>query len=263
MHIQYQIRHQAFWPQLSKNLQFPLHLHRHCELIYVTDGAVDVVIRDKEICLQKGDLAIIFPEMPHSYRSSEENKCNLIIFDPSFTPEFSRIMNEKYPLTPYLLQGDIHADIRYNLFSLFYDESGDVRRQKAYLTIILSRIFEKLPFTDIPAISTPKETINKVLSYISTHFLENISLEHTADILGISKYHLSHIFSQKVGGGFIPYVHSLRIEHACELLLTTDLSVTDIAFESGFESAVTFHRVFRNSKGESPLQYKKKNMPII
>jgi AraC-like DNA-binding protein len=76
--------------------------------------------------------------------------------------------------------------------------------------------------------------------------------------LGVSRSHLSHTFSQRLGTNFRSYVNALRIDQACEMLKGTEDSVTHIAYECGFESQRTFNRVFMEQCGLSPSEYRRK-----
>lgn len=73
----------------------------------------------------------------------------------------------------------------------------------------------------------------------------------------MNKYHLSHVFSEKMGQSFPAYLSRIRISCACSALAETDRSVTQIAEECGFESQRSFFRVFQQQLGTTPLQYRK------
>ena len=259
MHIQYEIRDQSFFCTTAKNLHFPVHLHRHCELIYLTDGVLPMLIGNEEIELQRGDLAFIFPAIPHSYKNGTFNRGILMIFDPSFTPDFSRILTLKKPSSPMLSFSNIHPDVRYNLLSICQDISEDRNRLRGSLSVVLSHVLDQMLLTDNPKSGGEKNNFYRLLTYISENFRDSLSLDKVSEAIGINKYHISHLFSEKTGSGFIPYVHSLRVDYACDLLQNSTKSVTMIAYESGFESPSTFHRAFFKLKSMTPLQFRRNN----
>ena len=269
MHIHYEIRNQDFFFSRINNLQFLLHLHRECELVYITDGCLHMTIGEKEVTLHKGDLAIAFSDIPHSYHSPETCTGILLIFDPSFVPDFSNILITENPLEPYLPSQSIHPDIRYNLSSICENPNGDRIRLRGNLSIILSRITEQISFADRSGNNSnntgEKNRLHQLLAYINENFRENLSLEHVSEAIGLNKYYISHLFSEKIGSGFVQYLHSLRIEYACNLLRSNNLSVTQIAYDAGFESTSTFHRTFYKYMGITPLKYRKnqKNLPVV
>lgn len=81
---------------------------------------------------------------------------------------------------------------------------------------------------------------------------EDISLGDVARHSGCSEGHFSRLFHHATGFTFREYVTQVRVEHAKALLLSTARSVTEIAYESGFQSISQFHRVFQKVHGISP-----------
>ena len=75
--------------------------------------------------------------------------------------------------------------------------------------------------------------------------------------LGVSKYHLSHVFSARLHTSFREYVNALRLDCARDLLAATELSMLEVSMESGFDSLRTFNRVFQERFRQTPSQYRK------
>jgi len=88
------------------------------------------------------------------------------------------------------------------------------------------------------------------------HYHEEITLSSVAGHFHISPSHLSELFKKHLGENFVHFLHELRVRHACRLLLSTDMTVSDIALEAGFGSYNTFSRVFRESQGVTPTEYR-------
>ena len=78
-----------------------------------------------------------------------------------------------------------------------------------------------------------------------------------AQALNVSPFQLSRVFSERLHMGFNEYLNALRVDYARELLRETDLPITQLAFECGFESQRTFNRAFREQTGQSPRQFRK------
>ena len=83
------------------------------------------------------------------------------------------------------------------------------------------------------------------------------ALEDVAKKFNLSRSYLSKKFKSVTGFGFKEYIINVRIQHACELLLNTNKSITDIAFECGFNDSNYFGDAFRRTKGISPNKYRK------
>ncbi len=98
----------------------------------------------------------------------------------------------------------------------------------------------------------------KVLEYISENFLsEKINAVSAAKHLGISLTELNYIVLFQMEKSFDDYVDWLRISRACELLITTDKAIVDIAFEVGFNSVKTFQRTFVKFRQTNPGKFRK------
>ena len=98
-----------------------------------------------------------------------------------------------------------------------------------------------------------------ILKYLSMHYREPLRLSDLAHALGVSNSHLSHSFSERLGVNFRTYLNTLRLNRACELLRRAEWSVTDAAYESGFESYRTFNRAFAQKYGCTPSEYRRQH----
>ncbi len=95
-----------------------------------------------------------------------------------------------------------------------------------------------------------------VKEYIEKHYREDITLELVADKLDITGGYLSTYFKDKTGENFLDYVHEVRIRRACELLLSTDARIQDIAEQVGYNNLNSFNRTFKKSTGQTPREYR-------
>ena len=90
-----------------------------------------------------------------------------------------------------------------------------------------------------------------------SNFKEQITLENTAELIGISPGYLSREFNKTVGIGFKDFLVDLRLKHSTQLILYSNESITDIAYYCGFNSTSYFLRAFKKKYGVSPLVYRK------
>ena len=126
------------------------------------------------------------------------------------------------------------------------------------MRLILARCFSRMELLPLQEPHTVDLTGNLV-RYLSRNFQKPLSLDAVARELGVSKYHLSHIFSSRLHTNFSEYVNFLRLNLARELLLTTDQSILELGLACGFSSQRTFNRVFRAHMGISPRRYREQN----
>ena len=118
--------------------------------------------------------------------------------------------------------------------------------------------------TRFPGITSAKqhEYIEKfmmVCNYITDHCTENINVDDLADLAGFSKFHFARLFKQFAGMSCYEYLTQKRVAHAEQLLIQPDLSITEVAMLSGFNSLSTFNRIFKTQKNCTPSEYKSLN----
>jgi LacI family transcriptional regulator len=108
--------------------------------------------------------------------------------------------------------------------------------------------------TDV--LATPDADVARALRFIWDHLADDLSVDRIARHIGISRRTLERAFRRELNRGVNAEVHRKRLERVCELLVTTKLSVVDIAPAVGFKSKDYLHRTFRRSFNVSPRQYR-------
>lgn len=99
--------------------------------------------------------------------------------------------------------------------------------------------------------------VRRCTEYVRDHARENIGLEQLAALVGLSPFHFARAFKQSTGVPPHRYQLQVRIEKAKALLSMTDVPVTDIAFDVGYESSQALARLFRREVGISPTDYRR------
>lgn len=146
-------------------------------------------------------------------------------------------------------EGEIFSDQKvYTLEKNAVRSTEDMcRYAQALFEAVSARLKELLDSDDI---------INRVEVYIRDHFRENINREDVAAIAYITPNYLSKQFRIKKGMNLREYINQIRIEEAKRLLLTTNLSVSEVAGLSGYENISYFSTVFRKYTGMSPIDWR-------
>ena len=101
------------------------------------------------------------------------------------------------------------------------------------------------------------ETVARILDFLSENFHEPVTLEMLAAEVGLSTFRISHLVKEQTGKTVIQHVHQLRVQEAQRLLEQSDMSCTDIAYESGFGDQSYFIKQFRKWMGITPARYRK------
>lgn len=103
----------------------------------------------------------------------------------------------------------------------------------------------------------PPDKIDEVLSYLILHFRESPELTAVAEQFHFEPHYFCTLFKKRIGTTYTQYLKSLRLKHAAALLVQTDLSVTQIAAESGYRTFSHFLRSFKEEYALSPLDYRR------
>lgn len=101
--------------------------------------------------------------------------------------------------------------------------------------------------------------IDRAIAFIGEHYTEPLSLRDLASMAAMSGPHFCRVFRARVGVSLRDYVRGLRLERAQQLLLTSRLSLTDIALEVGFYDLPHFDKAFRKRFGISPTGFQRRN----
>ena len=99
--------------------------------------------------------------------------------------------------------------------------------------------------------------INSITRFIQEHLAEEMSLSVLSEEFHMNPQYISQLFKNEIGVGFLAYLTSIRMEKAKKLLLSTSLSIGEIAEQSGYGDYRVFTKVFKKSEGITPSQYRR------
>lgn len=102
-----------------------------------------------------------------------------------------------------------------------------------------------------------ERTITSITRYLQEHLAEDLSLTVLADEFYLNPQYISQLFKNEIGVNFLSYLTNIRMEKAKKLLLSTSLSITDVADQSGYGDYRVFTKVFKKSEGITPSQYRR------
>ena len=98
-------------------------------------------------------------------------------------------------------------------------------------------------------------TFMNIIKYLGTYFTDDISLKTIADYLKMNPNYIGALFKRETGETFTNYLTKLRIDRAKELLLTTDMSISEICTASGFNDYFYFIKTFKKITGTTPGKF--------
>lgn len=104
--------------------------------------------------------------------------------------------------------------------------------------------------------------ISKAIKYVNENYMNKITLKTAAEKLHTNHSYLSTLFKKEVGVGFIDYLNDIRIKRSQDLLVSTNLSLVEIAMKSGFDSQSYFTKTFKKKYDITPSEYRKTNRTL-
>ena len=237
--------------------QYPTHRHDFYEMEYVLDGEINYTLNGETTTLKKGDVAFVTPSSVHSYEGSEEAPISTI------TIHFNVEAVRSFPKL-FLLQDGIVC-VTDELERAFHVLNDENTKKDAFSEAALKNAFERVLILFLRSAQhletkSPSPDIFSALSYINQNFAEDISLSTLSEICGYSLSYLCRLFKQETGLTPIQYLNKIRMESACRLLASTDLSVIEICAECGCGCVRNFNREFKKRFGLTPIEYRKANI---
>ncbi len=224
-------------------------------LMYIQKGELDLSFEGKQTHITSGRFILLDCYKKHGYSSDSGCECLWCHFDGPvarayYTSITSRIGNVFSLPDPYPVLRKMTG-----ILKIFYN--GSIVKEPLmakYLTDILT---EFLLFT--PQKSHARDYADmaeKIITYINEHFTQDISTETLAERSGLSQYHFIRTFKKETGFTPHEYLINTRMATARYLLKTTELSVKDICFNTGFSCESVFCNAFKKHHHMTPAQYR-------
>jgi AraC-like DNA-binding protein len=264
MHLFYKDTKIEFDIYCEKSSHISPHIHSELEMVYVTEGTLEIGVGQELYHMETGDFAIVFPDLIHHYQVFDSRECRAIYLQvpSSFAGTYLNTLQQNCPEQPVIKAADVHRDVSYAIRSLLQsreqEEVEDPVVRQAFVQIILAHSLPHYKLRDRSTLSSG-DIIYETVVYIARHFMEEISLTGMAKELGYSPYALSRVFSGTFHTNFNQYLNDIRLDYACSLLDYTNQTVTEAYENAGFQSQRTFNRVFQDRYGISPREYRKRS----
>lgn len=253
-----------------------LHTHGFSELVLVLGGTAVHFTDEDEHPITQGDVFVIQGEQAHGYRDSQNLSLINVMFDrrrlrlPEADLNSMPGYHALFTLEPqYRRQHRFASRLRLDEGRLAQaaalaerlEEEARARRAGyifsatalfMQLIVFLSRCYEGEAAPESRALLR----IGAAISWLEDHYREPVSLGTLTRIAGMSESTLLRTFRRATGRTPVEYLLRLRIRRACELLRRTEMNITEIAFETGFQDSNYFSRQFRLIMNKSPRDYR-------
>ncbi len=276
-HIEHQVPIMAMYTH--KNMHMPVmsrpHIHDSYEIYLLTNGERMYFIEDKTYHVKQGGLVMIKPNVIHrTIKSDQDSHERLLInFTETCLDKFTLGFEEENWLIGFELDYPVIqlnykqlAYIQKTMTQIYENLEGD-RPSMNYVMLDLMQMLlyiknirdNQLALNHDHNHSDPiYGQMEAVVQYINEHYSEQLTLTSLADQFFFSPYYLSRSFKKATGFNVKEYINQVRIISAERLLEGGKHTMASIADQVGFESQSHFGRVFKQYKGMSATQFKKR-----
>ena len=248
--------------------QMPLHWHRSCEIVRILNGTLTVYMDDEEITAKADAIVFINSEVIHGYLP---NNCIYEVIDFDVDEILLRtslckdilhtFTNNQVKVLPFNSEEEINLhNITNRLFTL---AAGQSNKQDL---LLLSALYELLGtiYSNHHYIENFKSSANvkmfkPLLDFIEKSYMNPISLNEMARISGMGINRFANSFRDFFHQTPVEYLNAYRMEKACILLINTTSSITEIAYQCGFNDSSYFVKVFKKYKGITPKKYRQEH----
>lgn len=256
-----------------------LHWHEELQLTYIMKGKAKIQINGTDHVLEEGEAIFINKNVMHVISElSEDGKYISFNFKDRMLCFFAGSRMEQEDVLPYTSQYAFPSivfrkETRWEatvlayileLYHIFLDDGPKLKRRNYRVSIILSEIWyqiinnvEEKELTASSAAVRSQDRIQQMLLFVHQNYKENVQLHDIAEAANISEGECCRCFKSIVRKSPIQYVIDYRISKAMELLMDTDLSITEVASNTGFPDTSHFIKYFKRKMGITPKEYRR------
>ena len=270
--INYSYIHGVAFAKENVPTSFPPHWHDSAEFTLILKKGCEYKIGEEIYRPDPGDILFVWSRELHEIKKAPEEGYILLQFSSGlvesstdiatairFLSKFHHISSKKEPELSKKI-----SDYIYDFMNIYNSSQHFIEtRCKIIIYNILLLIGEYIMEEHKELIGNEQFSdvtwnyIRTACSYISEHSSEDITQTDVASVTGISPFYFSKIFKEYTKLTFPAYLANIRVQNAINLLSNEQLSITDCAFMAGFQSTTTFNKIFRESTGCTPRDYRK------
>ena len=160
-------------------------------------------------------------------------------------------------LTDYCKQQDLYSEEYERNLKKWNVSTDNIRSEKMLLAVTEELIRETLEYAAEEKKSKDIKPIREIKKYIEENYMEEISLGQLAELVDMNASYLSSVFKKETGMTYSEYLILCRVKQASRLLVETNLSIGEIAHQSGYQDARYFSKQFSKQVGLKPSEYRK------
>ncbi|MHA4812045.1 helix-turn-helix domain-containing protein [Flavitalea flava] len=259
--------------------QSPFHCHPELELVYVTQSFGKRIIGNSVEPFDAGDMVFLGSNVPHVWLNDEiyykeitslQAGAIVVYFNKGIFSEIFYQLQETNKLNVFFSKATRGLSIMGKTNGIVAQKLEILTKKKNFdlvvgLLEILSILAdsEEIAFINNEAYtpattSSQSNRLTDVFRYVKEHYSEDISLSCIAKVANLTPQSFCRLFKNKMNKHFVEYLNDIRVSNACKLLIETDMSISQVAFDCGYNTVSNFNKLFKKITGLAPKEYKKK-----
>lgn len=258
--------------------KFPSHWHDSAEFALILKKGCRFKVAEQVYEPEEQDILLIWPrELHETVRASEDSALLMQVSSAVMENSTDLAAAMRFLNKCRLIQGKKEPELSKKL-SGYFSELQEIYENEHYFIetkckIIVYQILLLIgeyalreyreQIGDAKFSDKAWEYVRKACSFIAEHSEEDISQTEVADAVGLSPYYFSKIFKDYTQTTFPAYLAGIRVQNAIHLLTNEEMAITECAFMAGFQSTTTFNKVFRETTGCSPKEFRKLHLSPV
>ena len=224
-------------------------------ILYVMEGECSCFYEGATSVMTKGNFVIYLPGEKQRYSFSEDK--NTVTLWVHFSGRGIKEILNKLGLGGGIYRTLSDRDVESCFEKMIYHYSLGTNKSRVCAEGELIELLSLLSRDDGEENSvTYSDTVAKMLKYIHSNWQKELSVADISARMSLSESRAAHIFKEAVGKGIHQYIMNIRLSTAKELLVSTDMSVSEIGEMVGFHDALYFSRAFKSETGMSPRAFR-------
>lgn len=272
----------AFYALSLQEYRMAPHRHPRYEIMYVTKGVCHIQIDERDYRLGEHQFIILREDLAHGMFIPDGQTCWILNLEFSCHREqtpidlrelfresrsFARLCRSEqgffigsdtgdlgYALKDLVTQLGRHLPLKYN--TQMTAPPSDPEHQYLIRLLFLRAMLELSGALTDDLRATGITYLKKACDYIDAHLTEKLRIPQLAEYAGVNKSYLQSLFARHLHCTIVDYINQKRLERAAFLLINSSLSITEIAFQSGYNSRQHFGSTFEKYYGLSPRSYR-------
>jgi len=251
------------------------HYHNEHELVYYLKGKGTRVVGDNLSEFKKQDLVLVGAGLPHLWKNSEELEAEgldalIVKFDTNQKGLNILEASEFNDISKLLQRAQAGIKFSENTAQKVHDIlMAMLMADEAMKIILLLQLLNELshceeysmlasPEFSLLQPNSEEYRLNRIVEFLSTNYTQPLTLDDISNKAAMTPNSLCRFFKTRTNRTIFQYLNEFRVGKACELLINGKLSISEVCFETGFNSLTSFNRVFKDIKNVTPRDFKRK-----